>query len=111
MIERVEALLDGCVALFESWASLGRLFIDLRLRDADRFRHFFCEIRAELADLLREGQRRGEVTAELDPELAGATLIGAIDGLLIQHFLDSKALDPDALRAELRRIVRAVLAS
>ncbi|MBW2237392.1 MAG: TetR/AcrR family transcriptional regulator [Deltaproteobacteria bacterium] len=91
VLDRVQQLTDGCVALFEDWASLGRLFIDLRLRDA-------------------EGQRRGEVTAELDPLLAGATLIGAIDGLLIQHFLDSKALDPDALRVELRRIVRAVLA-
>ena len=111
VLDRVQQLTDGCVALFEDWASLGRLFIDLRLRDAARFRRFFREIRGEFADVLRDGQRRGEVTAELDPVLAGATLIGAIDGLLIQHFLDSKALDPDALRVELRRIARAVLAS
>lgn len=110
VLDRVQRLTDGCVALFEDWASLGRLFIDLRLRDAARFRRFFREIRGEFADVLREGQRRGEVAAELDPVLAGATLIGAIDGLLIQHFLDGKALDPDALRRELRRIAAAALA-
>ncbi len=109
VLERVQRLTDGCVGLFENWAALGRLFIDLRLRDAARFRRFFREMRAEFADVLREGQRRGEVSADLDPELAGATLIGAIDGLLIQHFLDSRALDPDALRGELRRIAAAVL--
>lgn len=107
--ERVQRLVDGCVALFDEWAALGRLFIDLRLRDVAGFRVFFREIRAELADVLREGQARGEVTAELDAQLAGAALIGAIDGLLIQHFIDTDALDPDALRRELARIVQRVI--
>ena len=109
VLERVERLLDGCVALFDSWASLGRLFIDLRLRDVVGFRAFFREIRDEFAAVLREGQARGEIAAEVDPLLAGATLIGAIDGLLIQHFLDSQALDPEALRAELGRIASRAL--
>ncbi|MGH0029626.1 MAG: TetR/AcrR family transcriptional regulator [Myxococcota bacterium] len=106
---RVERLLDGCVGLFDAWASLGRLFIDLRLRDAVAFRRFFREIRDEFADVLREGQRRGEVAAGVDPFLAGASLIGAIDGLLFQHFLDRRALDPEALRNELGRIARRAL--
>jgi AcrR family transcriptional regulator len=110
VMERVECLLDGCLALFDSWASLGRLFVDLRLRDAVGFRRFFREIRDEFAAVLREGQRSGEVAAEVDPHLSGATLIGAIDGLLFQHFLDRKALDPDALRRELSRIARRMLA-
>ena len=108
--ERVQRLVDGCVALFDTWASLGRLFIDLRLRDAVRFRAFFREIRDELASVLREGQERGEVAAEVDPLLAGATLIGAIDGLLIQHFLDDEAFDPEKLRRELGRIAQRAIA-
>jgi len=108
--ERIGRLTDGCVGLFADWAALGRLFIDLRLRDAERFRGFFREIRGEFAEVLREGQRSGEVSAELEPVLTAATLIGAIDGLLIQHFLDSEALDPEALRGELRRVVARVLA-
>ena len=107
--ERVALLIDGCVALFDSWAELGRLFLDLRLRDAEGFRDFFREIRTELEAVLAEGQARGEVAAEVDPLLAGAALIGAIDGLLIQHFLDSEAFDRDALRRELRRIAEKAL--
>lgn len=110
VIERVGRLLDGCVALFEAWASLGRLFLDLRLLDVAGFRRFFREIRTEFAEVLREGQETGEVAAEVDPTLVGATLIGAIDGLLFQHFLDRKALDPEALRRELGRIANRVLA-
>lgn len=109
VLARIERLMDGCVALFDEWASLGRLFIDLRLRDAVGFRRFFREIRDEFASVLREGQRSGQVAADVDPLLAGATLIGAIDGLLFQHFLDSKAFDPGALRRELRRIAQRVI--
>ena len=81
-----------------------------RLRDAKGFREFFREVREEFAEVLREGQARGEVAPDLDPLLAGATLIGAIDGLLIQHFLDDEAFEREALRAELERIARRVLA-
>jgi len=111
VLDRVHRLTDGCVALLDGWASLGRLFIDLRMGDTSRFRRFFREIRSELAETLREGQRSGEIAADLDPFLTGATLIGAIDGLLIQHFLDSRALAPEALRAELRRTVSRVLSA
>lgn len=109
VLERVESLMDGCVGLFDAWASLGRLFLDLRLHDAVGFRRFFREIRAEFAAVLREGQASGEVSLEVDAELAGATLIGAIDGLLVQHFLDRKAFEPEALRRELGRIAKRVL--
>jgi len=109
VLDRVLRLTDGCVAMLDEWASLGRLFIDLRLGDAARFRGYFREIREEFAEALREGQELGEIAADADPSLAAATLIGAIDGLLIQHYLDSGALDPEALRAELCRVVRRVL--
>ncbi len=107
---RLQRLVDACVELFDAWASLGRLFLDLRLAEAPRFRGFFREIRDELAGVLRSGQARGEVTEELVPSLAAATLIGAIDGLLIQHFLDKDAFDPEALRRELGRIAQRMIA-
>lgn len=108
--ERVGRLVDGCVALFDTWSSLGRLILDLRLLDAAAFRRFFREIRNEFAAVLRDGQETGEVADDVDPYLAGATLIGAIDGLLFQHFLDRKALDAEALRAELRRLATRSIA-
>ena len=109
VIERVLKLVDANVALFDDWAAIGRMTVELRLDDAKRFRRFFREVRAEFAEALREGQTRGEVAIDVHPEIAAATLIAAIDGLLFQHFLDPSALPPDALRSELRRIAERIL--
>ena len=109
VLERVQRLLDGCIAMLDAWASLGRLFLDLRLRDVEGFREFFREIRDELTAVIDEGRRRGEVARDVDPPLAAATLIGAIDGLLFQHFLDAEAFDPEAMRRELGRFARRTL--
>ena len=110
-LERVLALVDACVSLFGEWAALGRMLLDFRLRDAGRFRRSFKQIREELARTLREGQERGELDPALDPLHTAASLIGAIDGLLLQHFLDPGALDLERLRAELRRIATRVIVS
>jgi AcrR family transcriptional regulator len=108
--ERVLRLMDANVALFDAWGALGRAIVELRVGDAKRFRRFFREVRAELAEVLRAGQRAGEVDPALDPVLCAATLIGAIDGLLLQHLVDPRALDVEALREELRRVARRTLA-
>ena len=108
-LSRVLSLVEANVALFGQWADVGRMLLDFRLRDASRFRRYFREFRGELARALREGQDGGEIDPDLDPVHASATLIGAIDGLLLQHFLDPKALDLDALRAELRRGVERMV--
>lgn len=97
------------VELFDSWAVLGRLLLELRLDEVTPFRRFFREVRDELAGVLRKGQTSGEIDASLDAELAAATLIGAVDGLLIQHFLDPRVLDSAALRQALRGTVKKVL--
>lgn len=107
--QRLHRLMDSCVAMLDEWAAAFRMMHDFRLRDASRFAGYFREIREELAACLRQGQQVGEVTAALDPKSAAATLIGAIDGLLLQHFLDPKALDPVALGSELRRAVTRVI--
>jgi len=107
--ERVLRLMDANVALFDAWVGLGRVTIELRLGDAKRFRRFFREVRTELADVLRAGQGVGEVDPALDPDLCAAVLIGAIDGLLLQHLVDPQALDVEALRTELRRVARRAL--
>jgi hypothetical protein len=43
------------------------------------------------------------------PAAGRRSLVGTIDGLLLQHFLDDAVLDPEALRRELRRIARRIL--
>ena len=109
-LERLHALLDASVAMLDDWAAVGRMLLDFRLSNGTRFGAYFEEIRQELARALREGQARGEVDPALDPTAAAATLIGAIDGLLLQHFLDPEALDLKALRRELRRIAARMVA-
>ncbi len=110
--ERVERLARGMVALFDEYAASFRMVFDLRLRDAGRFKLFFRRIREELAAVIVEGQERGEFDTALDPALAASTLIGAIDGLLFQHFADKRAFPQlDALGDELVRISRRGLAA
>jgi AcrR family transcriptional regulator len=109
VLARLDRLVDQTVVLFDAWAAMGRMMLDFRLRDAGLVAGTLAEVRERLAEALREGQRRGEVAAELDPLLTAATLIGAVDGLLLQHFLDGEALDLEALRLELRRLNRRMV--
>jgi AcrR family transcriptional regulator len=105
VLARVRHLLDTNVALFDDWAAVGRVMVELRLNDARRFRRFFRGFRAELAAALVEGQASGEIDSGLDTEMSAATLIGAIDGLLFQYFLDPRALPKERVRKALHSIV------
>ena len=110
-LERIERLAALLVGVFDDWSEIGRMLFDLWSRDAPRFRPFFRRIRRDLANLIAEGQRAGEIDAGLDPDLAAATVIGAIDGLLLQHLVDPDAFpDAAALRTALARGVRKLLA-
>lgn len=111
-LERIEGLARGQIALFDNWAPLTPLLFDLRSSETRRFRPFFAELRGYLAGVIEEGQSSGEMDAALDPELAAAIAIGAIDGLLIQHFIDREAFPDllalgDALASSLRRMLTA----
>jgi AcrR family transcriptional regulator len=104
-IERLERLTVALTGLFEGWASLGRMLLDLQLRDAALFRPFFRRIRRDLASLIAEGQRDGEIDRALDPAITSAAVIGAVDGLLLQYLVDRRAIaDPSALGETLLRI-------
>jgi len=109
-LERIERLTSELTGLFGAWAALGRLVYDLRSLDTARFRVFFRRIRRHLTELILEGQRCGEIDRELDPELAAANVIGAIDGVLLQKFVDPAAFDdPHALARSLARSARKAL--
>ena len=108
--ERIERLIGATPDLFAEWAKAGRLLLELRAKDARLFRAFFRRIRAALAAGIREGQESGEIDRALDAELAAATVIGAIDGLLLQYFVDPAAFpDPERLRATLVTTMRKAL--
>jgi AcrR family transcriptional regulator len=111
-LERLERLADACAALFPAWAAFGRVFLDLRLADARLLRDTLRDLRRGLAAVVAEGQRDGSLNADADAEITASLLMGAIDGLLLQYFVEPDAFpDPqqlaDALRETTRRIVSA----
>lgn len=109
-IERLETLARACAALFPEWAAFGRMIMDLRLGDAKRLRGYLRDLRREVADVIADGQAEGTLAAEQDAEVLAAVLIGAIDGLLLQYFVDAKAMPaPDVLADALAALTRRMV--
>jgi AcrR family transcriptional regulator len=109
-LERAERLARALAGMFEKWSAVARMLFDFRLRETRGFRPFFRRIRDHLASLIAEGQRLGEMDPQLDPSLGAATLIGTVDGLLLQHLVDPSAFsNPQALEDALVLAVRKLL--
>ena len=110
-LARLEALAVAMPAVFEELAMVGRLMLELRSSDARLFRPYLRRIRGTLASLIAEGQRVGEMDRGLDPHMASTTLIGVLDGILLQYivdpatFADRKAL-LEGLRGAMQKLVR-----
>ena len=67
-------------------------------------------IRANLAVVIRQGQQAGEIDRGLDPDLAAANLVGLLDGILIQYFVDPEVFpDTRALGASISDGMRRLL--
>ncbi|MFQ5457767.1 MAG: TetR/AcrR family transcriptional regulator [Myxococcota bacterium] len=111
-LARMERLTVALTEVFADWSAVGRMILDLRLRDSPLFRPFFKRIRRDLAELIAQGQRGSEFDRILDPRLVSATLIGAIDGLLLQQLVDPRAFpDGTALRETLLAVFRKALST
>ena len=109
-LERAERLARALAGMFEEWSAVARMLFDFRLRETRGLRPFFRRIRNHLASLIEEGQRLGEMDPQLDPSLGAATLIGTVDGLLLQQLVDPSAFsDPRALEDALALAVRKLL--
>jgi AcrR family transcriptional regulator len=99
-LERLERLARACGALFPEWAAFGRLILDLRLEDTKPLKLYFRGLRRDLAAVIAEGQRDGSFSKELGADVCASMLIGAIDGLLLQYFVDTRAFPKPAEVAE-----------
>jgi AcrR family transcriptional regulator len=110
--DRIERLADGVLEKFVSWAHYGRPLLEIWARETQRLRPLLRRLRENLATLIEEGQAAGEIAGHLPPVETAALLIGLIDGLMIQVFVDpesvrsSKAMR-EALVTALRRILHA----
>lgn len=68
-------------------------------RDAirQRFHDLFRRLRADIANLLREGMNSGELRSDIDPVHLAAIAIAVYDGLILQWAAESEAVDWDAV--------------
>ena len=109
-VARVERLVSSVAQLFTPRVSLGRVLLEVWASDPRRVRRALRRIRGSLAELLREGQRRREIARGLDPEATAVLLVGLLDGLMVQVFLDPTGIEVGpTLERALARTVRRTL--
>lgn len=59
----------------------------------DFFVYRYRELRAAIAQMVRTGQRRGEVRTDIDPDIKAVEIMAAIDGITNQWLLDPDQVD------------------
>jgi AcrR family transcriptional regulator len=91
-LERIVAVASTVTELYELWGDHGGVILESWCRDLETLRPALAAIRADLAAMIREGQRAGEIAAELSAESTAAMIVALIDGLLMQHFVDPRAI-------------------
>jgi len=108
VVSAVEAAVAGWVrhvslypVSLEVWAAAART--GTRQRFAHAMQTLYTTYRSELVRLLRAAQEGGEVKTGVDIEGIAATLVGAIDGLLLQFWLDQSF--------DIQRIVRTFMSA
>ncbi len=110
-VERIERLTASVADLFDRRASLGRLLLETWASDPSRVRRVLRRVRGSIAALIRSGQEQGEIDARLDPDAVAVLVIGLMDGLMLQIFLDPKGVQlGPRLRSSLVQTVRRTLA-
>jgi AcrR family transcriptional regulator len=105
-LERIQTLAAELTDLFAQWASLGKMFLDLWAASGPTFKPFFRRVRSDLAELIAEGQRAGDIDRTVEPLEAAAAVIAIIDGMLLQMIVDPAAFG-EAARTR-RLLVRSV---
>ncbi len=79
--------------------------LDTNPRLSAEFRSILRRMRVFLGRIVRQGQQRGALRADVSPEAAAASIAGAIMGAEIQHYQDPEQID---LRAALDSLLEQV---
>ncbi|MFO1087093.1 MAG: TetR family transcriptional regulator C-terminal domain-containing protein [Reyranellaceae bacterium] len=93
---RIEAHLASAVASWDATSALFLLYFESltvvpELRP--RVTAVGAAYRTALRDLIRQGQARGEIRADVDPEIEATALFGAIRGSIAQWLFEPKSID------------------
>jgi AcrR family transcriptional regulator len=109
-LDRIVGVAATVTELFEQWGADGKVLLQLWASDLDRFKPMLSSIREDLAVLIKEGRAAGEIAADVDPRAGAALIVGMIDGLLLQYFLEPTAFRrKKALSEQIKLAVRKVL--
>ncbi|MBI1366042.1 MAG: TetR family transcriptional regulator [Alphaproteobacteria bacterium] len=85
----VSALIDHIdlyPVTLEVWAAAAKA--GTRERFSIAMRSLYVAYRAEVTEIIAAAQRNGEVKKDVDADAVSALLVGAIDGLFLQYWLD-----------------------
>ncbi|MEJ2624587.1 MAG: TetR family transcriptional regulator C-terminal domain-containing protein [Pseudolabrys sp.] len=100
--ERIVRSVDAAVAGLVQHISLYPVSLEVwaaaaRTQTRDRFAHAmqqtYTDYRREIVELVRSAQSAGELKANVDAESLAMVLVGAVDGLMLQYWLDP-SIDP-----------------
>jgi len=92
----VSALIDNVAlypVLLEVWTAAAKG--GRRGRFSQALQNLYILFRTQIVALIRDAQRGGEIKQDADAAALAGVLIGAVDGLLLQYWLDPN-LDPRA---------------
>lgn len=110
IVTRLERLADAVVDRFAAWADHGGALLEAWARDPRSVRALLRQLRSDLTAMIRQAQRANEIAAGPPPEELALMIIGLIDGLMLQVFLDPKAVPPTrATQRALRDVLQRVL--
>jgi AcrR family transcriptional regulator len=104
---RIEAHLASATASWDATSALFLLYFE-SLTVVPELRPKVAAVgqdyRLALRDLIRQGQERGEIRADVDPDVEATALFGAIRGTIAQWLFEPTTID-------LRRVARALAES
>ena len=86
--------IDMYSLVMEFWAATASS--PSRQRFKDTFQEGYRYLRSVLSDLIHDARQAGEIQANVNPGDIAAALVGTLDALLLQHWLDPE-IDPLAI--------------
>ena len=110
--ERIARLVDAVVERFAAWAHYGRPLLEIWAQDSRRLKPLLRTLRQSLASVIKEGQKKGDIARDLEPKETATLLVGLIDGLMLQVFIDPAGVPPsNAMRRTLAMTLRRILSA
>jgi AcrR family transcriptional regulator len=108
VVSTLRAMFTELADWYEHDAVVNRAFLRSMLRAGGALLPGWFDSSHLFAEILREGQARGEVRGSVDPELAGLVLLDAYFGVLFRWSVD-EADASSSLRAELLQVLELLL--